>query len=209
MAKQTFLNLQPKKKAIFKEAVYQLFSSRAYETIGIRDITEAAGIALGGFYRYFDDKDEMFLDLFCEIESRLIEKDILDLGDQLVFNEVLDAESIQLMLTPLEAAFGETFYRLPDNVLYKYYFQGYAENVYHGYRNFFASLEERGGLKEGMNAEFAFYCYITSFFNFLIYVRRLNMNTSESIFRMKKVFFKETVMPGIVKPDELARIYSS
>jgi len=208
MAKQTFLNLKPEKKAAFKDSVYHLFACRPYETIGIRDITEAAGVALGSFYRYFDDKDEMFLDLFCEIESRLVEDDLLEMDGYLVFNDP-DVAEIRKKLTSEEVSFGETFYRLPDTVLYKYYFQGYAEAVYGIYRDFFVNVEKRGGLKNGMNSEFAFYYYITSFFNFIIYLRRMNMNNNETVSRLKNNFFKETVMPGIVKPEELARIYTS
>ncbi|MEA4811477.1 MAG: TetR/AcrR family transcriptional regulator [Anaerolineaceae bacterium] len=207
MAKQTFLNLKPEKQKRFKSAVYQLFASRGYEEIGIRDITDAAGIALGGFYRYFDDKDEMYLDLFAEIETRLVEQDIFSLEEDNYLREIQDVKDAQKILTLEEMAFGETFYRLPETVLYKYYFQGYAERIYKGYLDFFTRLEKRGSLKEGIDHPFAFYYFITSFFNFICFLRRNNMNTNETVFRLKNHFIRETVMPGLIKPEELPRIY--
>lgn len=209
MAKTTFLNLPEEKQQAFKEAVYRLFASNPYEAIGIRDITDAADIALGSFYRYFNNKDEMYLDLFCELELRLIENDIQTQGDYLVFTSPAIVPDTREVLSPKEADFGETFYRVPDAVLHKFYFDGYAESVYSNYREFFTELETRGGLKESVNANFAFYFFITSFFNFIIYMRRLNMFDVETIFRLKSRFFNDIVLPAIIKHEELPKIFQS
>lgn len=46
------------------EASIGLFTSQGYDTTGIGDICEAAGLSKGGFYHHFGSKRELFLELY-------------------------------------------------------------------------------------------------------------------------------------------------
>ena len=45
------------------EAATELFSSQGYDAVGTPEIAARAGVAVGTFYRYFDDKHEIYLEV--------------------------------------------------------------------------------------------------------------------------------------------------
>ena len=49
----------------------RLFAEKGIRSVSIRDLTAAAGIAQGGFYTFYADKDDFLADLF---ELRIREK---------------------------------------------------------------------------------------------------------------------------------------
>ncbi len=53
-------------RAALIEVSYQLFLSRGYHGTSMRDIAQAAGIALGGIYNHFDTKEDIFLAMLVE-----------------------------------------------------------------------------------------------------------------------------------------------
>lgn len=50
-----------------KAAATKLFAERSYAAVRITDITEAAGLSPGAFYRYFEDRRELMLELLREV----------------------------------------------------------------------------------------------------------------------------------------------
>lgn len=50
------------------EAAAELFGAHGYDAIGTPEISQRAGVSVGTFYRYFDDK----LEIFLEIERRYL-----------------------------------------------------------------------------------------------------------------------------------------
>lgn len=206
MSSETFQHLKPNKKQHFKQSVYRLFASTPYEDIGIRDITRAAGIALGSFYRYFNDKDEMYLELFQEIEQKLFDDNMSDLDSSWVskprsrYDKVLSEEEIR---------FGESFYTVPDTVLYKYYFNGYMDRIYEAYEGIFADLEAQGALKEGVDRHFALFYFKTAFFNFIMFLKRQGITDPEEIFKRKRLIYEQVVLPAIIKPEPLQQLLNS
>lgn len=45
------------------EAATELFSTQGYDAVGTPEIAERAGVAVGTFYRYFDDKHAIYLEV--------------------------------------------------------------------------------------------------------------------------------------------------
>jgi AcrR family transcriptional regulator len=45
------------------EAATELFSKRGYDAVGTPEIADGAGVSVGTFYRYFDDKHEIYLEI--------------------------------------------------------------------------------------------------------------------------------------------------
>lgn len=45
------------------EAATQLFSAQGYDQVGTPEIAQRAGVSVGTFYRYFDDKHEVYLEI--------------------------------------------------------------------------------------------------------------------------------------------------
>lgn len=45
------------------DAATELFGTHSYDTVGTPEIAERAGVSVGTFYRYFDDKHEIYLEI--------------------------------------------------------------------------------------------------------------------------------------------------
>jgi AcrR family transcriptional regulator len=45
------------------EAATELFTKRGYDAVGTPEIADEAGVSVGTFYRYFDDKHEVYLEI--------------------------------------------------------------------------------------------------------------------------------------------------
>jgi AcrR family transcriptional regulator len=45
------------------EAATELFTKRGYDAVGTPEIANEAGVSVGTFYRYFDDKHEVYLEI--------------------------------------------------------------------------------------------------------------------------------------------------
>ena len=45
------------------EAATELFSAHGYDAVGTPEISQRAGVSVGTFYRYFDDKHEVYLEI--------------------------------------------------------------------------------------------------------------------------------------------------
>lgn len=205
MPKKTFSNLSIERQQAFKLATYQLFCQRAYNDIGIRDIVETTGIALGSFYRYFSDKDSMYLDFFCEIEEK-----IMHYFDErsVSFFKVKNVEDFSLVLTPLENKFGRTWFNAPGRVLYKFYFEGYADRLHKGRLDIFINLEQQGKLIKGIDAMFAFHYYKTSYFNMLIYLRQHNITDDKTIFKLRRTFHQQVTLRGLLTDQAFKEVIS-
>ena len=58
-------------RRLLKEALVELINSKPYETITIRDITDRADIGYATFFRHYDGKDDVMLELMTEIIEEL------------------------------------------------------------------------------------------------------------------------------------------
>ena len=63
----TYLLIKKRKLSILLD----LFIEKDYEDVNIRMLTSKAGISIGSFYKYFDNKDDLYLYLMSEIEKDL------------------------------------------------------------------------------------------------------------------------------------------
>jgi AcrR family transcriptional regulator len=59
------------KRAALLRAAVDLFGKNGYEATGIGDIARSAGVAVGGFYQYFDSKRQLLIVLINELLQKL------------------------------------------------------------------------------------------------------------------------------------------
>lgn len=58
------------KKQALKTAARDIFSKKGYKATGILEIAEQAGMAVGSFYKYYDSKEAIFLDVHIDENNR-------------------------------------------------------------------------------------------------------------------------------------------
>ena len=57
-------NEREARKKLIVESSISLFARQSFDTVSMRDIAKEAGISPGSIYRYFADKDDLFLEAF-------------------------------------------------------------------------------------------------------------------------------------------------
>jgi len=58
--KETFFNLDEKKRQHIMEVVIDEFAAHEYKSASISKICQVAGIAKGSFYQYFQNKKDLY-----------------------------------------------------------------------------------------------------------------------------------------------------
>jgi AcrR family transcriptional regulator len=61
------------KRAAMMQAALRVFAEKGYHAATIRDIVDAAGVAVGTFYFYFPDKETLFIYLYEETAEFLLQ----------------------------------------------------------------------------------------------------------------------------------------
>lgn len=196
MPKETFFNLSEEKRQRIVEATYDAFIAKPYEDVAILDITTRAQIPVGSFYRYFQDKDDLYLHLFSKLEFRIL--DILNekYSDFLFTDSHFDLHDI---FSEKELLFENTWFKVPISVMQKFYFGAYDTNLIDYYRDKFASMFIQGEIREGIDPEFALFLFVTSTFNVYMYCYKYNITDPVKMRAIKDCFFTKIFPYGIFK----------
>ncbi|MGF7057774.1 TetR/AcrR family transcriptional regulator [Brassicibacter mesophilus] len=196
MPKKTFLNLPESKKQKIIEAVYNIFIEEDYENVNIRNITSKAGISIGSFYQYFYDKDELYLYLLSNIEKKIYAKYKERTGFFLMDTETISIEEI---CTEKEIAFNRTWYKVPIEVMMKFYFGEYSRDLNSIVLEELIELKNSGKLIDSVDLNFIFHIYVTSMFNILLYFRDNNITDENEKLRIKTNYYTNMFLNGILK----------
>lgn len=60
-----------KRRELILQAATELFSTQSFSKVSIRDIAKQAGISPALIYRHFDDRDELFVEVFLVQSERM------------------------------------------------------------------------------------------------------------------------------------------
>lgn len=200
MPKKTFFNLPIEKKQRIIDAAYDLFIENDYNNVNIRNITKKAGISIGSFYQYFNDKDDLYLYLLTEIEKKIYAKQKNKTGLLLTDAELVPIEEV---CTPREIAFNRTWYDAPTEVKMKFYFGENSKEMNSIVWDELVELKEAGKLVEDLDLEFIFHLYVTLMFNILMYFKEKNITDEEERIRIKTKFFTDWFINGIINKDAI------
>ena len=64
------------------DAATALFSARGYDAVGTPEIAQRAGVSVGTFYRYFEDKHEIYLEIARRTFAAGYRQTLADLGPE-------------------------------------------------------------------------------------------------------------------------------
>jgi AcrR family transcriptional regulator len=64
------------------DAATELFGSQGYDAVGTPEIAQRAGVSVGTFYRYFDDKHEIYLEIARRTMVAAYRETIANLGPE-------------------------------------------------------------------------------------------------------------------------------
>ena len=201
MPKETFLNLTQEKKDNLFQAAYKLFINNKYEDVTIRDLVREANIPIGSFYRYFEDKDDLYIYMLKLGEKKVYDE--LVAQKECTFSPMMlgtaSEELLKRVLTEAEYKFDATFSEVPDQLLQKFYFYEFSKELEDEYKKNLEKLKEQGKLREDIDFEFLLYIYKTSMFNIIMYYREKGITDFEQREKIKNTFFNKIFLHGIIK----------
>jgi len=196
MPKQTYFNLPPEKKQRIMDATYEIFIKENYEDVNIRDIAKNSGISIGSFYQYFHDKDDLYLYFFNCIEKKYMEKQKEKTSSILFGKETVPIEEV---CTKIEIEFNRTWYKVPMEVMQKFYFGEYSKELDAPLMDELMEYKNAGKLKDTVDIQFIFHLYATSMFNILIYFKENNITDENERLEIKQKYYKDIFLNGILK----------
>ncbi|MFO1445034.1 TetR/AcrR family transcriptional regulator [Bacillus sp. Bva_UNVM-123] len=196
MPKQTYFNLPPEKKQRIMDATYEIFITENYEDVNIRDIAKNAGISIGSFYQYFYDKDDLYLYFFNCIEKKYMDKQKEKTSSILFGKETVPIEEV---CTKIEIEFNRTWYKVPMEVMQKFYFGEYSKELDAPLMDELMEYKNAGKLKDTVDIQFIFHLYATSMFNILNYFRENNITDENERLEIKQKYYKDIFLNGILK----------
>ena len=167
MPNPAYFNLPPEKKQLIRLAVYNEYTSKPFEKVTTRSLIKRTDIAMGSWYQYFENKDEIYLYHICELRNRNLRK--LEKYNLFLFED--GRLKIEDSLTPFETQFYETIYDAPDDILRQYYFNQYTPELREKAENSVEKLKEYKLLASSVDTAFAAYYLYTSMFNLVVYCR--------------------------------------
>ena len=155
-------------RAALIEAAYQLFNSTGYHATSMRDIADAAGLALGGIYNHFQSKEDIFAAMlldrhpFLEILPELqaaqgdtLEAVVRDAARRMIAK--LDQQPLFLNLIFIEVV---EFKSKHVPLLFELFFPPMLE--------FVQRLQTLGGLKPDLPLPVVLRSFVGLFFSFVI-----------------------------------------
>lgn len=66
-----------RKKLTLKESAREIFADKGYKATSISEIAKQARMAVGSFYKYYESKEDIFLDVYID-ENNIIRQTMID-----------------------------------------------------------------------------------------------------------------------------------
>lgn len=199
MPTTTFHNLPELKKNKILSIATDLFIDYKYEELNIRQMAREMEISIGSFYKYFDDKDDLYLHLLILTEKKVLEAELTKRGTILKDDNYIPISEI---LSEKEISLNNTWYDLPMDVMRKFYFGPYAKELNHLAFEDFLNYHKQGKLKDNLDIDFVYFIYITVMFNIQIYFRENNIKDISEKLRIKRSFYGTIFLNGILNSDD-------
>ena len=195
MPKNTFTNLPDEKKQYIIDTCYDLFINIPYEKITIRDIVKETGISIGSFYKYFEDKEDLYLYLMLNIEKKYTAKQREFYGPHFLMQEPLKIENAY---TPKEVAFNRTWYKVPVEVHQHFYFGPYADEMNCHLMEEIQQLQGEGVIRADIDLDFFYFMYSTTLFNMQMYFRNNGIEDDHEKLKIKNAFLRDIFLNGVL-----------
>ncbi|GAF21051.1 transcriptional regulator, TetR family [Bacillus sp. JCM 19047] len=210
MPKNSFFRLDEVRQDEITNSAIQLFIDHPYEDISMKMVLDNLSMHPGTFYRYFEDKD----DLYCLLIRNVTEKRVAFFTDsheddlfQFFLTSLFDNEN-SLMTEPLnesEVKLVKTFLSIPEDILLKVYL-----NVLKGESSPFmkASLRRMrvdGYLRADIDDDLISFMFESMQFNLFIFYREFNIKDSKLQHKISK-YFADFMIHGLIDDNKYLSI---
>lgn len=121
MAKETFYNLEVKKRKRILEVMIRIFQKKPFQNVTVKEIVEELGIPRGSFYQYFEDLEDAYFEV--------INNEILDIHT--LFMTILNNQTgnLELSLEKYKDELSDILFREQSYLIYKNSYLYWTESL--------------------------------------------------------------------------------
>ncbi|AWP27696.1 TetR/AcrR family transcriptional regulator [Paenibacillus sp. Cedars] len=212
MPKNTFFRLDEARREEISNSAMHLFVDHLYEDITMKMVLDSLSMHPGTFYRYFEDKD----DLYCLLIRNVTQKRAAYFNnsneDSLyrffltgLFGNVND--TVTEPLNELEIKLTETFLYIPENVLLKVYLNVLKGESFPLIKDILRRMRVDGYLRPDLDDDLISFMFESMQFNLVMFYREFNIKDSTLQNKISK-YFTDFMSHGLLEDHKYAEIVS-
>lgn len=212
MPKNTFFRLDEARREEISNSAMHLFVDHLYEDITMKMVLDSLSMHPGTFYRYFEDKD----DLYCLLIRNVVQKRAA------YFNNSNEDSLFQFFLTglfgnvngivteplnELEIKLIETFLYIPDNILLKIYLNVLKGESFPLIKDILRRMRVDGYLRPDIDDDLISFMFESMQFNLVMFFREFDIKDSKLQHKISK-YFADFMGHGLLEDHKYSEIVS-
>ncbi|WP_440110663.1 TetR/AcrR family transcriptional regulator [Paenibacillus sp. QZ-Y1] len=212
MPKNTFFRLDEARREEISNSAMHLFVDHLYEDITMKMVLDSLSMHPGTFYRYFEDKD----DLYCLLIRNVTQKRAA------YFNNSNEDSLFQFFLTglfsnvngmvteplnELEIKLTETFLYIPENILLKVYLNVLKGESFPLIKDILRRMRVDGYLRPDIDDDLISFMFESMQFNLVMFFREFNIKDSKLQHKISK-YFADFMGHGLLEDHKYSEIVS-
>ncbi|MBT2289439.1 TetR/AcrR family transcriptional regulator [Paenibacillus albidus] len=212
MPKNTFFRLDEARREEISNSAMHLFVDNLYEDITMKMVLDSLSMHPGTFYRYFEDKD----DLYCLLIRNVTQKRAA------YFNNSNEDSLFQFFLTglfgnvngivteplnELEIKLTETILYIPENILLKIYLNVLKGESFPLIKDILRRMRVDGYLRPDIDDDLISFMFESMQFNLVMFFREFNIKDSKLQHKISK-YFADFMGHGLLEDHKYSEIVS-
>ncbi|WP_145036463.1 TetR/AcrR family transcriptional regulator [Paenibacillus sp. Y412MC10] len=212
MPKSTFFHLDEARREEISNSAMQLFVDHLYEDITMKMVLDSLSMHPGTFYRYFEDKD----DLYCLLIRNVTQKRAA------YFNNSNEDSLLQFFLTglfgsvngivteplnELEIKLTETLLYIPENILLKIYLNVLKGESFPLIKDILRRMRVDGYLRPDIDDDLISFMFESMQFNLVMFFREFDIKDSKLQHKISK-YFADFMSHGLLEDHKYAEMVS-
>ncbi|MBU5350087.1 TetR/AcrR family transcriptional regulator [Paenibacillus lautus] len=212
MPKNTFFRLDEARREEISNSAMHLFVDNLYEDITMKMVLDSLSMHPGTFYRYFEDKD----DLYCLLIRNVTQKRAA------YFNNSNEDSLFQFFLTglfgnvngivteplnELEIKLTETLLYIPENILLKIYLNVLKGESFPLIKDILRRMRVDGYLRPDIDDDLISFMFESMQFNLVLFFREFDIKDSKLQHKISK-YFADFMGHGLLEDHKYSEIVS-
>ncbi|WP_036671000.1 TetR/AcrR family transcriptional regulator [Paenibacillus sp. HGF5] len=210
MPKSTFFRLDEARREEISNSAMHLFVDHLYEDITMKMVLDRLSMHPGTFYRYFEDKD----DLYCLLIRNVTQKRAA------YFNNSNEDSLLQFFLTglfgnvngivteplnELEIKLTETLLYIPENILLKIYLNVLKGESFPLIKDILRRMRVDGYLRPDIDDDLISFMFESMQFNLVMFFREFDIKDSKLQHKISK-YFADFMSHGLLEDHKYAEM---
>lgn len=210
MPKNTFFRLDEARREEISNSAMQLFVDHLYEDITMKMVLDRLSMHPGTFYRYFEDKDDLYCLLIRNVTQKRAayfnnhkEDSLFPFFLSGLFGNVNG--TLTEPLNELEIKLTETFLTIPENILLKVYLDVLKGESFPLIKDMLRRMRVEGYLRPDIDDDLIAFMFESMQFNLVMFFRGFAIKDSTLQHKINK-YFADFMGHGLLEDHKYSEI---